>query len=224
MRGAVMLVAVAAVLALAGAARAGCWATAGISPLPTAVEAGGVWAVDVTVLQHGRTPMPDAKPEVVITNAKTGETQTIAALPTSAVGVYRAEVTFPSAGSWDVAVNDGFPWAECATTHTFGAYTIGGGDTTPAAPAPEPAPAAVPAGPSGEPSSVVWPVVGSVAGALALAALAAFAVRARGGRGREGGSVTPGEAPPPMPGARVPRPRRASPAMPRRSGARRAGS
>lgn len=223
MRGAVMLVAVAAVLGLAGAAQAGCWATAGISPLPTAVEAGGVWAVDVTVLQHGRTPMPDAKPEVVITNAKTGETQTIAALPTSAVGVYRADVTFPSAGSWDVAVNDGFPVAECATTHTFGAYAIGGGGA-PATPAPEPAPAAVPAGPSADGSSVVWPVVGGVAGALALAALAAFVMRARKGRDREVGSVTPAGTPPPMPGARVPRPRRASPATPRRSAARRAGS
>lgn len=189
MRKVVMLAAVAATLALAGPAHAGCWATAGISPLPTAVEAGKVWTVDVTVLQHGRTPMPDAMPAVVITNSKTGASQTIAAKPTNTVGVYRADVTFPSGGSWDVAVKDGFPVAECATTHTFGSYTIGGdGGSTPAAPTPKPAPAAAaepppaavaPASGGGDGSSALWPIVGGVGGALALAVLAALAIRAR---------------------------------------------
>ena len=189
MRKVVMLAAVAATLALAGAAHAGCWASAGISPLPTGIEAGAVWAVDVTVLQHGRTPMPDAKPAVLITNAKTGETRTVSAQPTSTVGVYRADVTFPSGGSWNIAVKDGFPVAECASTHTFGAYTIGGGTATPVPPAPEPAAAptpaepapaaAAPAGVGSDGSSALWPIAGGVGGALALAALAAFAVRAR---------------------------------------------
>jgi hypothetical protein len=193
MRKVVMLATAVAALAFAGAAQAGCWATAGISPLPKAIDAGGVWTVDVTVLQHGRTPMPDAKPSVVITNATTGETRTVPAQPTSTVGVYRADVTFPGGGSWDVAVNDGFPVAECASTHTFGAYTIGGGDGTPAAPASdpaptpaEPAPLAARADTSGEGSSVMWPIIGGVGGALALAVLAAFAMRAREPRAARG--------------------------------------
>jgi hypothetical protein len=184
-----MLTAVVTTLAFAGAAHAGCWATAGISPLPTAVEAGQVWRVDVTVLQHGRTPMPDAKPAVVITSATSGESRTIAARPTSSVGIYRADVAFPSGGSWDVAVKDGFPVPECAATHTFGSFTIGGEGSTPAAPGPEPAAAALPAEPppaaavpvsTGDGgSSALWPILGGVGGALALAVLAAVAMRAR---------------------------------------------
>lgn len=113
-------------LAAAGAANAGCWATVGISPLPDGVAAGAPWTVDVRVLQHGKTPMDDATPAVVVANARTGERLAVPAKPADpARGRYRAEVVFPSAGSWSVAVADGFPIAECARTHTFGTYTIG---------------------------------------------------------------------------------------------------
>lgn len=134
----VFLVAVAAAFVLAGAAQAGCWSTAGIDPLPKNVAAGQTWTVDVTILQHGRTPMPDAKPAVVITNGSAGTERRFPATATAETGRYQAEVIFPSEGSWAVAVYDGFPVAECAQTHTFGSFTIGapggGGATPPSAP------------------------------------------------------------------------------------------
>ena len=55
-----------------------------------------------------------------------GKKQTFAATQTETVGTYRANVTFPSAGTWNYAVNDGFPVAECAMTHFFAPVEIGG--------------------------------------------------------------------------------------------------
>jgi hypothetical protein len=53
----------AAALSLAGAAQAGCWATVGISPLADdGYAVGKPWVVTVRVLQHGMTPMRDARP------------------------------------------------------------------------------------------------------------------------------------------------------------------
>ena len=46
--------------------------------------------------------------------------------------MYAASVVFPTAGTWDYEVNDGFVGGEkgqtwdCSTTHTFEAVTIGG--------------------------------------------------------------------------------------------------
>jgi hypothetical protein len=189
MRKALLVLAVAASLAGAGAANAGCWATVGLSPLPSEVGAGERWVVDLTVLQHGKTPLADATPSVIVTDEVTGEAATFPArLVSGAEGRYRAEVTFPSSGSWSVAVNDGFPDAPCAQTHTFGSFEIGGppaglppaddGAAPAAAPqAAAPAPSASSAGSS----FPVWPVVGGIAGAAAVlaAVLALGRVRAR---------------------------------------------
>ena len=124
------MIAVTAVLAAAlvpaAPAVAGCMATVGVSSTPAGIGAGQTWAADITVLQHGRTPMPDATPSVIITGAN-GKTQTFAATQTEKVGTYRANVTFPSAGTWNYAVNDGFPVAECAQTHSFAPVEIGAG-------------------------------------------------------------------------------------------------
>ena len=66
----VFVATVVAALAVTGAANAGCMATVGLSSLPKAGHpAGKPWVVTIRVLQHGRTPMPDAKPEVRIRNA-----------------------------------------------------------------------------------------------------------------------------------------------------------
>jgi hypothetical protein len=108
-----------AALALAGVAQAGCWATVGISPLPQAdLQAGQPWVVTVRVLQHGRTPMPDAKPEVRIRNAA-GKLFVFKARKTTKVGSYRARVVFPAAGRYSLGVFDGFPYSQCARVHTF---------------------------------------------------------------------------------------------------------
>jgi hypothetical protein len=168
MRRTVIILAAAVALVLAGQASAGCWATAGISPLPTGVTVGETWNVDVRVLQHGRTPLAGATPTVVIAGGANGTERSFQASPTAEPGHYRAAVTFPARGDWSVAVHDGFPEAQCAQTHTFGTHVIAAA-TAPSGPAPPDA-APVPGGPS------PWPIVGGVLGALALLAVA-LAVR-----------------------------------------------
>jgi hypothetical protein len=106
-------------LALAGVAHAGCWATVGINPLPPAgLQAGEPWLVTIRVLQHGRTPMPDAKPEVRIRNAA-GTLFVFQGRKTTRVGSYRARVVFPAAGRYSLGVFDGFPYTQCARVHAF---------------------------------------------------------------------------------------------------------
>jgi hypothetical protein len=106
-------------LALAGAAQAGCMATVGLSSLPKPGHpAGKPWLVTVRVLQHGRTPMADASPEVRIRNAA-GKLFVFKARRTKVVGSYRARVVFPRAGRYSLGVYDGFPYAECARVHSF---------------------------------------------------------------------------------------------------------
>ena len=111
-------------LALAGVAQAGCWATVGLSSLPKADQAAGQpWVVTVRVLQHGRTPMADAKPEVRIRNAA-GKLFVFKAKQTAKVGSYRARVVFPKAGRYALGVYDGFPYKACAKVHTFKSVLI----------------------------------------------------------------------------------------------------
>jgi hypothetical protein len=113
---------------------AGGWATAGLSSTPEGVAPGEPWKVDITLLQHGRTPLEGMTPRVQISSRDA--TREFAAKPTGKPGVYRAEVVFPSAGRWDYRVldsfNDGMP-------HTFPAVRIGdGAAATPAARPPAP--------------------------------------------------------------------------------------
>ena len=115
----VLLLVFAAGLVLPGVAYAGCSATVGLSSLPKpGLEPGKPWVVTIRVLQHGRTPMPDAKPEVRIRNAA-GKLSVFKARKTARVGSYRARVVFPAAGRYRLGVYDGFPYAECARMHTF---------------------------------------------------------------------------------------------------------
>jgi hypothetical protein len=133
-------------LAAASPAAAGCWATVGLAPPPANTTAGQVWSAELTVLQHGRNPLPDAanaRPTVTIVNETTGERKTFAAKVTDASqGRYTAEVVFPASGVWSYRVFDGFTSdgggpVPCARTHTFasvdidGAAAGGGGGTSP---------------------------------------------------------------------------------------------
>jgi hypothetical protein len=180
MRWTVLLGTAALALALAGTAQAGCWATVGLAATPVGVGAGEAWTAELTVLQHGRTPLPDATPAVVISNAA-GEMKTFPAKSTSpADGRYEATVVFPSAGSWSVAVEDGFPVPECAQLHTFGTHAIAAG-TPPAEPPPvAPEPVAAPNRDGGG-VPVTALALGLGFGTLALAG-AGLAVRARRAR------------------------------------------
>ena len=118
-----------AVLALAApaGALAGGWATAGLSPPDGGVGAGDTWNAEVTILQHGMTPLAGVSPTVTIRNKTTGAAETFAAKPTDEPGVYLAKVVFPSEGKWTYEVYDGFTQYGGEKTHTFGAVSIGAG-------------------------------------------------------------------------------------------------
>lgn len=115
-------------LVTAPGALAGGWATVELSSTPTGVAPGTPWNVDVTVLQHGVTPLAGVTPIVRLRSAG-GVTREFAAETTARTGVYRARVIFPAAGRWTYEVDDGFI---SEAPHMFPAVTI----AAPAAPAP----------------------------------------------------------------------------------------
>jgi hypothetical protein len=186
-----LIVAIAAgALIQVGTASAGCWATVGLAPPPDGIGPGDTWTARMTVLQHGRTPLPDAKtarPTLTIRNDATGGERTFVARPTKDPTVFTASVVFPSAGAWSYEVFDGFTtWqgepAPCAQTHTFSAVAVGGapaGGGEPPAPAPAPADPIVASAESSGEGFPVWPVVASALAALAAFALGAGVVRRR---------------------------------------------
>ena len=112
-----------ATLALAGVAQAGCMATVGLSSPKAGQVAGTPWIVTVRVLQHGRTPIADAQPEVRIRRTG-GKMIVFKGTATSRVGSYRFRVVFPRAGRYSLAVYDGFPVKECAAVHTFNPVVV----------------------------------------------------------------------------------------------------
>jgi hypothetical protein len=187
MRTAVLLSIVVSALALAGSASAGCFATAGLTPPPATVGPGDTWNARITVKQHGVRPIPNAKPTLTVAG-EDGATKTFAAKPTDTVGVYTAAVVFPSAGTWNYTVNDGFvaddaghTW-DCSTDHTFAAVTIGSSS----GPAPgDPSSGAAPAEPALAPADDGTPgllIVLLVAAAVSLAAAAGVVLARRSGR------------------------------------------
>lgn len=95
------------------AASAGGWATVGLSSLPTGTAPGDKWSVDMTVLQHGRTPLEGIAPVLTIANGD-GDTAQFTGTPTGKPGVYHADVVFASAGTWTYTV-----WDDFSQTHTF---------------------------------------------------------------------------------------------------------
>jgi hypothetical protein len=127
MRRALLLV-VAVCLIAPVSAWAGGFATAGLSSTPAGVDAGEKWDVNITILQHGRTPMSGLTPAVVI-DLPGGDEQRFTGAPTGKPGVYRASVVFPEAGTYTYRVDDGFT---NAFPHTFPPVQIGDGASAPA--------------------------------------------------------------------------------------------
>lgn len=112
-------------LALPLAATAGGFATVQLSSLPAGTESGGTWTPELTILQHGVTPLDGMSPVVRISNDD-GAAEEFAATPTGAPGTYTADVRFPTAGTWRFEIWDGF-----SQTHTYSPVTIGdGGDAS----------------------------------------------------------------------------------------------
>jgi hypothetical protein len=125
----VAALALAAALTAPATSLAGGFATVGLSSLPDDARPGEAWVVDLTVLQHGRTPLEGVKPAMIIEPADRGTATRFDAQPTGKPGVYRAEVAFPEPGEWSYAADDGF-----AAVHQLGTVTIGAGsDAVPAA-------------------------------------------------------------------------------------------
>ena len=111
------------------AASAGGWATVGLSSLPPAgLGPEEKWPVDITVLQHGQTPLAGVTPIVRVRGDGGEVVRSFTATPTGKTGVYRAVVTFPSEGTYSYEVYDGFGTYGGARTHTFKPVAIGGGD------------------------------------------------------------------------------------------------
>jgi hypothetical protein len=108
------------------AASAGGWATVGLSSVPpSGLKAGQDWPVDVTVLQHGETPLAGVTPVVRVRDGDGAVVDTFTATPTGRVGVYRAVVRFPGEGTYRYEVYDGFGTYGGAQTHTFAPVAIG---------------------------------------------------------------------------------------------------
>lgn len=157
MRPVVSLCTLAATLALTGVAQAGGWATVGFSPLPDGTGVGESWSPEITVLQHGQTPLGGLSPVVTIRNDASAEERSYTATETAETGVYRADVVFPSGGEWRVVVSSGFSGE--GSTVTYGPVTI------------EPVP------PAAAPRSFPTLPVVAVTLLLGLAGLAALAIR-----------------------------------------------
>ena len=188
MRRLLLLPLAAAVLLLAApAAWGGGWATVGLSSTPDGLGAGTPWKVDITVLQHGRTPLDGIHPSLTI---RAGGTERVFdTRPTGKSGVYRAEVVFPRAGRWEYEVRDGF----IDETHTFAPVGIAAAGTgAGAARAAQVDPVPAPAGDDGGSGGVAW---GWLAGA-GVALAAAAGVLAYDRRRRRPGTLAGGAAEP----------------------------
>jgi hypothetical protein len=124
------LAVVVAMLVAAPAAAGGGWATVGLGPPDSGIGAGDTWNAEMTILQHGVTPLVGVSPTVTISNGDT--TKTFDAVATDKPGVYLAKVEFPTGGEWRYEVNDGF-----SQTHGFAPVQVapgsggGGGFTVP---------------------------------------------------------------------------------------------
>ena len=120
-----LAVAVAFLVFAVPAAAGGGWATAGLAP-PEGIKAGQTWDAEITVLQHGQTPLEGVKPAVVIRNDR-GVEKRYFAEKTGKPGVYVAEVKFPTSGTWRYLVEDGF-----GGVHGFAPVQVapGGGGTS----------------------------------------------------------------------------------------------
>lgn len=162
-----LVLALFAAAVLAPAAAAGGFATVGLSSLPPDdLDAGAAWSFDMTILQHGRTPLEGVQPVVRLRGPK-GQLEEFAAAPTKKAGVYHAVVKFPARGTWSYEIWDGF-----SQTHTYKPVAIGAPSSPVATPTSKPAPA-----PS--PSAVPTLPVGIALGLLFAAALVFFLRRLR---------------------------------------------
>jgi hypothetical protein len=157
--------ALATVLLVPASAAAGGWATVGLAP-PDGIGPGETWKAELTILQHGVSPLAGVKPRVIVTRGDAR--RAYAAAPTGKPGVYRAEVVFPTAGTWRYEVDDGF-----SATHTFPPVRVGGGGAKTVVAASASTPSRDGGGPD------IWLALAAAAGAGLIAVLAGAALQRR---------------------------------------------
>ena len=102
------LLAITGLLALPAGALACGWAMVELSSTPDGAAPNKPWNVDISVLQQGFRPLTGVRPTVTIASADGTVRRTFTTRPTGRAGVHRASVTFPRAGTWRYAVDDGF--------------------------------------------------------------------------------------------------------------------
>jgi YtkA-like protein len=185
-----LLAAIAAVLALPASAGAGGWATVGLEPPLDGTPAGEVWEAELTILQHGRTPLDGVNPRVLVRRDGVADAKerVFAAKPTGEPGVYRASVTFDAPGTWRYRVDDGF-----SAYHSFKPVRIAAGGKKAPGEAVAVANTAAAAPPSGgatggdDGPDYLLAILGAVVAALVAGGGAALVQRWRGGAGPAAG-------------------------------------
>jgi hypothetical protein len=200
-----LLAAIAAALAAPATATAGGWATVGLDLPPENLAPGEPWQAELTILQHGVTPLDGVRPRVIVRREGGGAEKAFPARATGEPGIYHATVVFGSAGTWNYWVDDDF-----AAKHSYPPVRIGEGGNRDACADTETAEQADGGGAAGSPSGGEPAGEGAMGGgeatgsggdgpdylpALAAAAVAALAAglgaaafqRRRGGPSPAGG-------------------------------------
>jgi hypothetical protein len=114
------------VLVPTGVAQAGGWATVELDRAPSGIAAGQPWRVELIIKQHGVTPLNDARPTLRIDNGN-GVVRTFRASRVGP-GRYAASVTYPSAGTWQTRIFDG--WTD-ASPHRLAPIAVAAGYGSP---------------------------------------------------------------------------------------------
>ena len=89
-------------------AHAGGFATTGLSSTPDGLRAGEPWKVELTILQHGRTPLSDLSPEVVTVDADGNRTTFQREADRASPGATPRPSASRRPGQWSYMVYDGF--------------------------------------------------------------------------------------------------------------------
>ncbi len=140
------LVVLVSALVCPAAALGGGFATVGLQSQPEGIDPGEPWMAEFTVLQHGRTPFLDGRPQVTVHSADGSIAGSFPARLVNKTGLYRARVVFPESGRFEYVIDDGF-----SQRHTFPPVTVGAGEGDPA---PVRRPRGLAAAPGGDGSSV----------------------------------------------------------------------
>ena len=94
------------VLATAAAVRFGGWAVVSVDNSPDYFVAGKPLVLDFVVRQHGSEPLGGLSPDI---SAKSGSTTIHGrAWETNSEGTYRASITVPRPGDWQITLESGF--------------------------------------------------------------------------------------------------------------------